>query len=526
MSSTPASIIPISVDYTSKSYYEMRSELIQRIQSRIPEWKADDPSDFGVALVEAFAYMGDIAAFYTDRVANENFLETAAQRNSVLKIAATYGYIPSGYQQSFTTLRFTNTSTSDRTIPAGTVCSGDIAIGDSTTTLYFTLESDLVIDASDGVTGVEGNGAALEGRDVSLVPGVTNVTANGELIGTSNGLPAQSFRLSQKPVVEGSVQVYVQEGTSFLKWETVTHIVDYSPSSLAYSLYTDDENNVYISFGDGVSGYIPTKYAEVRVKYIVGGGVDGNISTDGVEGYINSFYHLPGLTQPEKDAILASVTVTQPFPAIGGSDPETTEQIRVSAPYSLRANNRAVTLQDYSDLALAVSGVGKANATANIWTSVTVYIAPSRTGEAELAPGYDGDPLAVTAELTQLKEDVVDALSPKILLGTTVTVGNPMYVDVVLGIMFTKFPQYTTLEVENALKAQVVNVFSYKNMNFETIIYPQDIEYYLAQVPGVQNVRVTQVHREGDTGVLTLEALPNELFRFTEENTTVTEETP
>lgn len=524
MSSTPASIIPVSVDYTSKSYYEMRSELIARIQSRIPDWKADDPSDFGVALVEAFAYMGDIAAFYTDRVANENFLATAARRDSVLKIAATYGYVPSGYQQSFTTLRFSNSSTVERTIPAGTVCSGDIAVGDSTTTLYFTLESDVVVAASDGVTPEIAEGAALEGRDVSLIPGVNNVTTNGELIGTSTGLPSQSFMLSQKPIVEGSIQVYVQEGTSFLKWESVQHLVDYAPSSLVYSLYTDEDNNVYISFGDGISGYIPTKYAEVRAKYIVGGGTDGNISTDEQTGYIHDFYHLPGLTQSEKDAILASVIVTQPYPAIGGSDPETTEQIRVAAPYSLRANNRAVTLQDYSDLALAVSGVGKANAAAEIWTSVTVYIAPSRTGETELAPGYDGDPLAVTSELTQLKEDVLAALSPKILLGTTVTVGDPVYVDVVLGITFTKFPQYTAIEVENALKAQVVNIFSYNNMNFESLIYPQDIEYYLSQVPGVQNVRVTQVHREGDTGVLTLEGLPNELFRFTEENTTVTED--
>ena len=526
MSPTPVSNIPVSVDYTSKSYYEMRSELIARIQTRIPEWTAEDPSDFGVALVEAFAYMGDIAAFYTDRVANENFLATAARRDSVLKIASTYGYTPSGYQQAFTNLRFSNTSTSDRTIPAGTVCSGDVSIGDSTTTLYFTLESDLFIDASDGLTATTVEGAALEGRDISLVPGAVNVTTNGELVGTSNGLPSQSFMLSQTPVVEGSVQVYVQEGTSFLKWEPVTHIVDYGPSSLVYSLFTDENNNVYISFGDGISGYIPTKYSEVRVKYIVGGGTDGNISTDTLTGYINSFYHFPGLTQPEKDAILASVVVTQPYPAIGGSDPETTEQIRVSAPYSLRANNRAVTLQDYSDLALSVSGVGKANAAADVWTSVTVYIAPSRTGEAELAPGYDGDPLEVTSELTQLKADVEDFLTPKILLGTTVTLGNPVYVDVVLEVVFTKLPQYTTAEVENALKAQIVNVFSYNNMNFETIIYPQDIEYVLFQVPGVQNVRVTQVHREGDSGILTLEALPNELFRFTEENTTVAEDTP
>ena len=50
---TPVSNIPISVDYTSKDYYVLRDELIARVQDRIPEWTASDPSDFGVALVEA-----------------------------------------------------------------------------------------------------------------------------------------------------------------------------------------------------------------------------------------------------------------------------------------------------------------------------------------------------------------------------------------------------------------------------------------------------------------------------------------
>ena len=89
MSTAQVSNIPISVDYTGRDYYSIREQLIARIQERIPEWTASDPADFGVALVEAFAYMGDLISYYIDRTANEFSLATATQRNSLLNIAQT-----------------------------------------------------------------------------------------------------------------------------------------------------------------------------------------------------------------------------------------------------------------------------------------------------------------------------------------------------------------------------------------------------------------------------------------------------
>jgi hypothetical protein len=58
--------IPVTVDYTNRDYYAIRDELITRIKARVPEWSGNDNADFGLALVEAFAYMGDIANYYID----------------------------------------------------------------------------------------------------------------------------------------------------------------------------------------------------------------------------------------------------------------------------------------------------------------------------------------------------------------------------------------------------------------------------------------------------------------------------
>lgn len=515
MSITPASNIPVSIDYTGRDYYAIRAELISRIQTRIPEWTASDPADFGVALVEAFAYMGDLMSYYIDRNANENFIGTATQRESVLNIAQTYGYIPAGYRQAYTTVTFTNTSNTEVTIPAGTILSGDVVIGDTVETVYFTTASDSVVIEQIDETAGSADTTAYHGRSVTLVS--SNATINGELIGTSTGIPNMTFELGETPVVDGSIEIYVQDGDVFSKWSQVQHLLDYGPTDLVFTTYLDKDNIVSITFGDGVSGVIPTAYSEIRAKYTVGGGEVGNILSD----TLTTLFYVPGLTDSQLTALQGSITVTNAGVAIGGSDPETTDQIRISAPLSLRANNRAVTLQDYADLALAVSGVGKASATANVWTSVTVYIAPSRSAaDTDAQPGLDemGDP---SLEFDRLQADVETYLSDKILLGTTVTIQPPTYVDAIITIQYTKLAQYTTAEVETALKLQLLTEFGYKGVNFQDTIYPQDIEFVLAQVPGVKVARVTVLHREGGSGLNTLTGAANEIFRFTEANTSI-----
>ncbi len=48
--------------------------------------------DYGTALLEMWAYIADILTFYQERIANEAFLRTARQDESVLRLAALLGY--------------------------------------------------------------------------------------------------------------------------------------------------------------------------------------------------------------------------------------------------------------------------------------------------------------------------------------------------------------------------------------------------------------------------------------------------
>lgn len=489
--STPASSTPISVDYTSKDYYAIREELIARVKERVVDWTGEDPADFGIALIEAFAYLGDLVNYYIDRNANESFLATATQRSSVLNLAQTYGYIPAGFSRSFTTLELTNSSANALTLPEESVFYGDVVVGDKVEKIYFTTIAPVTIPAKVGaVNGVE-TVSAQEGLPVILV--ATSTNEYGEQIGTSSGTPNMVFELGETPVVDNSLEIYVQDGDTYSKWTEVDHLIDYGPNDQVFQTILDENEIVSVYFGDGVSGLIPTRFSDIRATYVVGGGDRGNVE----ELTIDTIYHVPLLSEGELVTLQGKVTVKNIEAAYGGSDPENLDQIRLSAPLTLRTNNRAVTLQDYADLALSVSEVGKANATASVWNSVTVYVAPTRTStNTELAPGYDAEG-NLSPEYNSIKENVENYLEDKVLLGTSVTVSPPSYVDSSVTIRYTKLAQYTTAQVEKAIKTKFLTEFSYSKLFFEGTIYPQDIEFVIQQVPGVKTSRVTFLHRTG-----------------------------
>ena len=514
MSVIPVSDVPISVDYTSRDYYSLREALIARIQNRIPDWTASDPADFGVALVEAFSYMGDLISYYIDRTANESFLETAIQRESILDLANTFGYTPAGYRQAYVDLTFTNSSSSTITIPKGTVVSADVKIDDTVQTIYFSTQADLILSASS-----QGTIGATEGRSIQrIIPENTN--AFGELLNTSTGLPEMSFELSQTDVVDGTIQVYVQDGASYSKWTQVQHIMDYDPTDLVYTVATDETNTVTVNFGDGISGAIPTLLSEIRAEYTVGSGSLGNVPAQSLQ----TIQSVPGLSVSQVTALQSVLTVNNVDSAIGGSNPESNDQIRVSAPASLRSNNRAVTLKDFADLALSVSGVGKANAYASIWTSVNLYLSPSRSdGDTDDAPGLDGSNNP-SEEYLKIKSDVETFLQDKLLIGTTVTINPPDYIDAVVNVEYVRLPQYTAADVEAQLKSALLTGFGYNQVTFQDTIYPQDIEFVLQQAPGVKNVKVKYLYRaSGLSDLTTLIGDADEIFRFSEANFTMTE---
>jgi uncharacterized phage protein gp47/JayE len=80
------------IDYVTKDYEGFKQAMLGQIPALLPNWTNRSESDFGVVLIELFAYVADILSYYQDRVANEAFLATATQRRSVTELLRLIDY--------------------------------------------------------------------------------------------------------------------------------------------------------------------------------------------------------------------------------------------------------------------------------------------------------------------------------------------------------------------------------------------------------------------------------------------------
>jgi hypothetical protein len=514
---------PISVDYTNRDYYSLREQLITRVNTQIQEWTGQDPADFGLAMVESFAYVGDIVAYYIDRIANEGFLLTATQRQSLLDLAAIYGYTPSGFKNSFVTVKFINSSSSNVVIPGGTQISGDVVTNDVVEQLIFTTMENSTVNANSFAFITAYHGENISQRDGNEADPLDAFDVAGEVLGISDGLPQQSFVLSENQVVDDSIVVYVKTGSITQPWTRASHIADYGPQDSVYSVSIDADNYVYVTFGDGVSGAIPPSTSVIKVEYTVGGGVVGNIPTS----ILDSIIKIPGLTDSQTSAIASVISVDNTTIGSGGADPESNTQIRTNAPLALSSTNRAVSLKDYSDVALTTSGVGKAKAEADVWSSVNVYVGPEQSDtDSNLYPLFtdvSGTLTLNSVEWATLKAKVVESLQDRTQIGASVTISPPAYIKSAIGVSYTLASQAVQAQVETAIKNALTTAFSYNYASFGTIITPEEVESVVRSITGVYNARVTALYRlSGSSARNTLVGAANEIFTFAEESLSVT----
>ena len=408
-------------------------------------------------------------------------------------------------------------------LPEGTQVTTQVTVEGGVKDVIFSTLSDVTVPFKGSSKVV-----AVQGEEVSLrTENAANTTAiaydiPGELIGYSTGRSNQSFALTEIQVAPRSVRVFVDSGIEWEEWSQVEHVQDYSPSSKVFQVDVSASGAVYVTFGDGVSGAIPATEGGIKSQYISGGGTIGNVG----DSTLATIGIIPGATTQFEEKVRSYITVINETPATGGADPESNDSIRYNAPRSLRSLNRAVTLEDFSNLALSVDGISKANAIAESRSSVTVYVAPvSGDNSGEEVPGYYGDILDytdVTEQLTQNMAVVREYLADKVQIGTSVTVLPPVYTGIGIEVSYSYLPQYSPTIIETAIKRAILGDFSYNNVDFQDAITPEEVEFKLRQVDGVSNVHVTDLYRTGGSGRNSLIGFPDEIFIFTEAGITLT----
>ncbi|MCL9812058.1 putative baseplate assembly protein [Natranaeroarchaeum aerophilus] len=205
----------------------------------------------------------------------------------------------------------------------------------------------------------------LEGIFMNTAWAYNTVTVTDEVLGSSDCSHEQSFVCSQAPIIDLALWVDEFETLSagerrrlcerrpervneeydsrgelegfWVQWDAVEDFLDSGPQDRHFVV---DRTLGTIQFGGGDNGRIPPRGVDnVKVTYTTGGGNDGNVDA--------------GTVTDLKSSISMVESVTNPLPAEGGADVESTETLVERTSTRLKHRNRAVTANDYEALAKA-----------------------------------------------------------------------------------------------------------------------------------------------------------------------------
>jgi len=475
----------IPIDYTNLGYASLREAMLELARESLPEWTDFSENDLGVLLVELFAYACDITLYYQTRIASNLFPETSDEPDALVQLLRLIGYElqPPAPATANLRLAFDAAEPTPIVIPAGTQFFVSLSSGEQ---LTFETEQEVQIQNSQ-LTPPD---PSRNLRYFLPLPVVEGTTVTDELVGISDGSPNQMYTLQSKSVIAGSVTVTVTETGGDTRWEEVETLANSSPADRHFVVQRDGEGAATILFGDGSNGMIPvggTAIAPVNIQatYRIGGGAQGNVAANT---QFNS-----SLTNIREAINLQA--------AAGGTESEDIDRARLFAPRLFRTQERAVTGQDYTDLALQVPGVGKVRAVALNWNELLLYIAPA---------GQVADP----SEL--LKRDLLAFFESHRMATTTLKIVGPQPADIYLSATIRAEPHYLQSDVQAAVEAEIADYLDFDEVDFGQPIYLSKVYDAIQSLPQVASLTVTEFSRKTDgsvdaDGIIELE--PNELPR-------------
>ncbi|MET0646938.1 MAG: putative baseplate assembly protein [Pyrinomonadaceae bacterium] len=241
----------------------------------------------------------------------------------------------------------------------------------------------------------------------------------------------------------------------------------------------EEDGGATLRFGDDEYGMRPAEGTEFLATYRVGNGARGNIGAESLAHVVTT------------DTRIASVY--NPLPARGGQDAESLEHVRQSAPWAFRTQERAITPEDYAEVAGRHAQVQRAAATMR-WTGswLTVFLTVDRLG---------GRPVD-----EEFKAELRRHLERYRLAGHDVEINGPSFVPLEVELYVCILPGYFRSDVRAALLEVLGNraladgrrgLFHPDKFTFGQSVYLSHVHAAAQGVEGVRFVAVRKLTRFG-----------------------------
>lgn len=386
-------------------------------------------------IIELLSYNSHMMGLYANMLSNESFIDSAVKRDSVVSHAKQIGYTPTSCKapQAIVDVVITTTDVlSQIVIDRNTKFTTTI---DGKTYTFITLKSFIAEPIGND---------QYKAESVELYEG--KLTAENYLVDVSNN--DQRFLIRNKNADMDTLKVIVQASRADATQEFYQQVEDaniLTNEDKVYFLDEVEDEKFEVSFGDDVLGKAVVDGNLVILEYLTTNKETANTASSfvlsgNIQGYTN-----------------VSLTTTQQ--ASGGSERESIESIRRTAPKFYQAQNRAVTKNDYKTLLLANSTI------ANTAESVAVW-----GGEDNVPPKYGTVQVSikpktgksVTSALKEIiKEEILESLN---VLTVRVEINDPDFLYLEPTVDFEYNPNDTNLSL-NELKELVTNTITNYNDN-------------------------------------------------------------
>jgi len=421
-----------SIDYLDLDVNDLFEEALQVKRGSCPNWTDESETDFGIQLLWLFSVLSRWMADHGERIKDNTFIGTGRDRQTMRRLCELIGYTLSEVSPASVTVTFTcEDGHPEFTIPAGTQVS---------TKEY----------ADQPAIMFETDSAALVpvGIDTKNVDCTQGETIADEILGSSDGTTGQTFILVQKPVIWESEVVKIFDGVTWNTWTRVASFVDSGPSDEHYRIEVDEDQNYSIVFGDGENGQIPIRGTNnVKATYRKGEGTSGNVEPNTITELISAVNYVESVNNGRA--------------ASGGVDRETLNHARLFGPGTLKALDRAVTVEDMETLAetfhsAVYGGIAKAKAFEVGGVSSIVMVVPKKGGYPSAG----------------LKSALLTHLNERRMICTAIQVADPNYRLVDIEVTVYTFGNYSPSQVAGEVRANLVSYLSPVYQDPETGLYP------------------------------------------------------
>ena len=237
----------------------------------------------------------------------------------------------------------------------------------------------------------------------------------------------------------------------------------------------------------------------LTVRYLTGGGAASNVAANNLTTLSNPTvnFQTSGLNQSTANLIFNSLTVNNPTAATGGSDGDTTEEIRQNTISNFSTQLRNVTQDDYLVRALSMPSkfgvVSKAYIEKTKLQNVGIGDIPATLDLYILGIDFNGN---LSNASSTLKQNLQTYLSQYRVIGDSVSIKDAFIVNIGVNFEITVRPNFNSNEVLKKCLTEIKSYFALDNWQINEPILIKELFLLLDKIDGVQTVKKVEINNK------------------------------